>query len=166
MSLSPQILLLGLVSVNFRRLFKIYWIPISFVFYRSFSYSFRFHSFVFKSEIGQFRKHTYDLNFNGGQYLKIFIGVCDPPPAELPKDGEETVAEETQSKDFGVPDLPTVVKRPKMVTIRGRDLWARTKSTTFDGIYILMYPNNDRDKRLSLGRLGGGGGSMKEERKR
>lgn len=91
---------------------------------------------------------------------KMLIGVCDPPPAEISKVGSsDVVAEEIQPEDFGVPDLP-VIRRPKTFTIRGRDLWARTKSATFDGIYVLMYPNNNRNKRASLPPL------IKEEKKR
>lgn len=91
----------------------------------------------------------------------MLIGVCDPAPAEVPKAGSsKVIAEETQPEDSGVPDIPAVVKRSKMLTIRGRDLWARTKSATFDGIYVLMYPNNKRDKRSSVPPL------IKEEQKR
>lgn len=93
----------------------------------------------------------------------MLVGVCDPPPAELPKAGSsELVAEENQPEEAntGVPDLPPVVKRSKTITIRGRDIWGKTKSATFDGIYLLMYPNNNSDKRSSLSQL------PKEEKKR
>lgn len=91
----------------------------------------------------------------------MLIGICDPPPAELPKPGgSKVVAEETQPEDIGVPDLPAVVKRPKTVTIRGRDLWGKTKSAAYDGIYVLMYPKGNTNKRASLPQL------TKEEKKR
>lgn len=93
----------------------------------------------------------------------MLIGVCDPSPAEPPKDVSSLpVVEETQPEDFGVPDLPTVVnRRPKKLSIRGRDIWARTKSATFDGIYVLMSPNLlNREKRSSLSP------PIKEEKKR
>lgn len=92
----------------------------------------------------------------------MLIGVCDAPPAELPKaSSSKVVVEETKPEDkTGVPDKPAVVKRPKTITIRGRDLWGKTKSAAYDGIYVLMYPKDNTDKRSSLPQL------TKEEKKR